>query len=400
MTPPPSGVPVSRPQETSASSLLANGPHYGIASLAEVMPAVASHLWPGVRRPSDALDVLGLPEARGYVLLLVDGLGWRQLRRELPGLSYFPHLLADAMTLTCAVPATTATSLTTLGTGLVPGRHGIVGYSFREQPGGTRVLNTLAWDGRPDPFAYQPHPTWFERLASQGVRVTSVAPGHFETSGLTLAGLRGSTFDPVSDEADVDLRLDRAVTAARSGQPCFVYLYERALDHVGHSLGTTTVQWRTALAAIDSYVERLRQLLPADVCLLVTGDHGMIDVPSERQILVEDHPQLMAQVDLLAGEGRLRQLYTQRPDGVAAAWRAVLGDRGDVLTREQAIARNWFGPVEDRVRPRLGDVLVAMRSDWAVMTKTLPHELTLVGQHGSLTPEEIEVPLLIDAGEP
>ena len=400
MTLPSSCAQVPMAAERSASSMAMDGPRYGVASLAEVMPAVASHLWPGAGRPGDARDVLGLPEARGYVLLLVDGLGWRQLRRELPGLNYFPHLLADAVELTCALPATTATSLTTLGTGLPPGRHGIVGYSFRERPGDARVLNTLAWDGQPDPFAYQPHPTWFERLAHHDVRVISVAPGHFETSGLTLAGLRGSTFDPVGEDADVDSRLDRVVAATRPGRRCFVYLYERALDHVGHSLGTNTTQWRAALTAIDSYVERLRELLPPDVCLLITGDHGMIDVPRDRQILVEDHPQLMAQVDVLAGEGRLRQLYTRRPDDVAATWREVVGERGEVLTRTQAIDRNWFGPVEDRVRPRLGDVLVAMRGNWAVMTRALAHELTLVGQHGSLTPEEIEVPLLIDAGEP
>jgi hypothetical protein len=52
--------------------------------------------------------------------------------------------------------------------------------------------------------------------------------------------------------------------------------------------------------------------------------------------------------------------------------------------------------VDDDLRERYGHVLVALRNDWAVMTRTLPRELMLVGMHGSLTAEEMLVPLLID----
>jgi hypothetical protein len=41
-------------------------------------------------------------------------------------------------------------------------------------------------------------------------------------------------------------------------------------------------------------------------------------------------------------------------------------------------------------------VLVAMRTDWAVMTRQFPRELSLVGMHGSLTAAEMTVPLFVD----
>jgi len=49
------------------------------------------------------------------------------------------------------------------------------------------------------------------------------------------------------------------------------------------------------------------------------------------------------------------------------------------------------------VRPRLGDVLVASTGDHSVLsTERFPYETSLVGMHGSLTPAEMLVPLLVD----
>ena len=85
-----------------------------------------------------------------------------------------------------------------------------------------------------------------------------------------------------------------------------------------------------------------------------------------------------------------------RPKRVADRWRDRLGPRAWVRTREEAIDEGWFGPVDSDLRERYGHVLVAMREDWAVMTHQMPRELTLIGMHGSLTPAEMLVPLLVD----
>lgn len=367
-------------------------PDYGRNTLAEVLPALAHHLAPTL----GSADVLGIPASRRYLVVMVDGLGWHLLARGLPLAGYFAELFGDAVRLTSAVPATTATSLSCLVTGAPPGQHGIVGYSFRSQPG--RVLNALSWEDGPDPESTHPLPTWFERLAAAGIKVTSVVPSHFPESGLTTATMRGGQYATVEDESYLDARVELAVAASRRGESSLVYFYERRLDHTGHTLGVASDEWARTLTRIDALVERLRQQLDPDVCLLITGDHGMIDVPKSRQLIIEDHRQLSRGVDLVAGEGRLRQLYCADPVITAARWAGFLGDRAWVYTADQAIAAGWFGPVLDRVRPRIGDVLVAMRGDWAVMTRSLPKELNLVGMHASLTSAEMSVPLLVDAG--
>ena len=136
-------------------------PEYGRSTLGEVLPAVAAHLAPEL----GSSDVLGLAAAKRYVLVMVDGLGHQLLHRTRARAPYLAELLDHGLVLTSAVPATTATSLSTLGTGCEPGRHGIVGYTFRAM---NEIINALTWDDRLDPLDFQPEPTWFEALQALG----------------------------------------------------------------------------------------------------------------------------------------------------------------------------------------------------------------------------------------
>ncbi len=365
-------------------------PDYGRSTLLEVLPAIAAHLVPDL---PGARDVFGLPQADRYVWVMVDGLGWELLNQQRARAPYLAGLLDDGWQLTSAVPSTTATSLTSLGTALSPGRHGIVGYSFRAIG---EVINALTWDDRIDPLTFQPNQTWLELLSAHEVAVSTVSLAGFEVSGLTRAALRGTRFVGLADEHDDDVRIDQVVAASRQGERSLVYAYERRLDHAGHGSGCQSETWRETLDRIDAWLEHLRGALDPETCVLITGDHGMVDVPSDHQIILEDVPGLASGLGLVGGEGRLRQLYADRPDEVAAGWRRRLGERAVVRLRDEAIEEGWFGPVDQVMRDRIGDVLVAMRGNWAVMTMARPGELTLVGQHGSLSPEEMCVPLLAD----
>ncbi len=362
-------------------------PAYGSSTLADVLPSVAARLGvPGHE------DVLGLPEAQRYVVLLVDGLGWNITQGSLAKAGFLAELITGAPRLTAGVPSTTVTSLTSLGTGLAPGQHGVAGFSFRD-PGSQHTLNALLWGSTPDPLTFQPRNTLFEQCVQAGVAATRVLPQKFEGSGLTVAGLRGGHF--VAQDDDDQARVDAVRAGAVAGDRTLVYHYIRELDHTGHTLGVASPQWQRRLGLVARFVARLRDALPADVVLLVTGDHGMVDVPGHHRVIAEDDPTLMAGVDLLAGEARFRQLYTSDPEGVAERWANRFGDRAWVRTRAQAAAEGWFGELDSRVAARFGDVVVAMRTDWGVLTTTFPKEHSLVGMHGSLTEAEMVVPLLV-----
>ncbi len=368
-------------------------PAYGVSTVAEVMPSIGARI--GV--PGCHEDVLGLPDARRYVVVLVDGLGWHAVRRSLRAAPYLASLLGDANPITAGVPSTTATSLASLGTGLPPGQHGLVGYTSRVPQTG-EILNALIWESDLVARAYQPKQTFFERAVEAGVAVTSVGLERFAASGLTEAGLRGPDFAAFEHERNAEQRIALVTDAARRGGRSLVYAYERELDHTGHVSGWESAEWLDQLTRIDDMCEQLRSRLDDDVCLIITGDHGMVDVPAERHIVIEDSTELSAGVSAIAGEGRFRQLYVdQEPvSAVVARWRSLLGERAWVRTREEAIEEGWFGPVDPEIVERYGHVLVAMRTPWAVMTRQFPRELSLVGMHGSLTAAEMLVPLFSD----
>jgi hypothetical protein len=370
-------------------------PAYGVRSLADVLPAVGFALGARVPGWSTEQPALVLPEAPAYVVFLVDALGADLLEEHAHAAPYLSSLLTPDATGTAGVPSTTATSLTSLGTGLTPGGHGVVGFTSRV-PGSDRLLNALFWDKDIDPLQWQPHRTGFQMLAASGVHVTSVNKREFRGSGLTVAAQRGGEW---IDADRVGERVAGAVTAAAL-RPSLTYLYDGDLDWTGHRYGVASAQWLQQLAIIDAEAEQLRDALPTQARLLVVADHGMVDASRpERRIDLDEDPAYRDGVALLAGEARFRHVYctSGAVDDVRARWRALLGDAALVLTREEAIACGWFGEVTAPVLPRLGDVVAAARDDWGLFSSVdFPYELRLIGLHGSLTPAEMRIPLLVD----
>jgi hypothetical protein len=364
-------------------------------TLADVLPAAAASLGVQVRAGDTA--GLALPPARTVVVLLVDGLG-DQMLAERGGHAPFLRSLRSgpsSLTLASGFPSTTATSMGMLGTGLLPGAHGLVALDVLD-PDRDVLFNELLWDPQVDPRRWQPSQTVFEKVAAAGLDVIRIGPGFFDGSGLTEAVQRGGVFVAAQSlEQRVNAAL-AAVAAARSG---LVYVYWGDLDKAGHEHGCTSWRWIEELERIDSFTRRLAEGLPSDALLLVTADHGMVDVPFENRLDLAFEPDLAAGIRHVGGEPRSLQLHC-RPgavDDVVATWRERLGSEMTVLTREEAVSGNWFGPVSDHVLARIGDVVTSAVGPVAVVDSRTARAqiLRLIGFHGARTPAETLIPLLV-----
>lgn len=356
-----------------------------------------THLLPSIEaRLSGTAPIIDLPGGRKYVVFLVDGLGELQVRDYAEDAEWMGGVRGRREPLTSAVPSTTATSLSSLGTGRPPGEHGIVGYSFLD-PAHDQILNALTWEGGPvDVDGFRCSETWYSRLNQLGHATACISLARFEHSALQQLAFHGTRHYGVEKEGDVHLTAE--LLEAALAEQDVIYCYERRLDHIGHSKGVGSWQWLDMLAEVDDAIQHLTDILPDDVVLIVTGDHGMINIPAEHRIVIEDQPALDGW-RLVGGEGRFRQIYTRKPAALARRWQDFLGERAHVLTRDEAVGAGWFGPVvSDVVAERIGDVVVAMLGDWALMSTAFPKEFSLVGMHGSLSPEEMTVPLLTHGG--
>jgi len=358
------------------------------ARITEIIPAVAAALG----APFDASPGWTLPPADAYVVALVDGMGEVLLREHADEAPFLNSL--EGLPAISELPSTTVTSLTSLGTALPPSSHGMVGYTCRI-PGTDRLLNALVWDKDVVPEEWQPLPTAFERLARKHVAVSVVGARDYAISGLTGVSQRGAVYLSADRFGE---RLAHAVSASRH-KPSLTYVYDGDLDWIGHRHGVDSPQWRAQLRLIDSSLEQLRAALPASVRLVITADHGMIDIPTHRKFDVDSSPGLRQGVALIGGEARFRYLYCEPDlaDNVARRWReAISEDDATILTFEEAQAAGWFGAADARIRPRFGDVVVASLRDFAVMSSVdNQHEFKLVGVHGSITERETRIPLLV-----
>jgi len=222
-----------------------------------------------------------------------------------------------------------------------------------------------------------------------------VGQREFAKSGFTRAALRGGDYHGVHSVGDL---VATVVRMLGEGRRSFVYAYDPTLDRTGHVRGVDSLAWRLQLAHVDLLVRQLVERLPRDAALVVTGDHGMVDLRAEQRLDLADEPELATGVRLLAGEARARHVYA-RPGAagdVLATWRALVGDAMWVLPGEQAVEAGWFGPrLADHVRPRIGDVVAAAFGPIGVVQREIdPTQAQLTGHHGSLTSAELLVPFL------
>ncbi|HYZ68085.1 MAG TPA: alkaline phosphatase family protein [Mycobacterium sp.] len=373
-------------------------PNPNLPHLADVVPSVLSAMGvAGFDGPIPLRD-----GSSGACVLLVDGLGAELLdtyAEDAPVLSGL-----RGRTLQVGFPSTTVAGLAALGTGCRSGEHGMVGLSFRLP--GADVVNALGWRPHPTgrdlrdklpPEQVQPIPTTFERAAAAGVAVSVVSGAQFTGSGLTRAVLRGGLYVGVHALGDLAACVRSAV--ADGG---FCYGYHSELDLLGHVYGPGSTAWRMQLRQVDRLVESIVEGLPPGGLLAVVADHGMVAIDAAAVVDIDACEPLLDGVKAIGGEPRARHVYVAdgASDSVLAAWRETLAQRAWVVSRDEAIAAGWFGDrVTDDARFRIGDVVAAARGDAGMMRRTVePLWSALVGQHGSLTTAEQQVPLLLAYG--
>lgn len=334
--------------------------------------------------------------AQSAIVFLVDGLGAHNLAARRGHARFLGAVGGRRDVARTVFPSTTAAALTSLLTGTAPGAHGIVGYRARI-PGTDLAPNQLhGWetDGL-DPRTWQRRTPLFEMHAASGRDAFVVSRASYTGTGFTEATLRGAEFFP-SDDLDERVRLAADLAARHPGS--ITYLYAPELDTAGHRDGWESDRWTDALERVDAAARRLAETIGPRTGAVVTADHGMVDVPAHKHVLLRDGDPLIDDIALIGGEPRMLHLYAHegRADAMASRWKNDEAARAWVLTRDEAIAAGLFGPVDDEVRDRIGDVVVAARGRFAYYDDREPDKRPqrMVGQHGSLTDEERTVPLL------
>ncbi len=308
-------------------------PDYAGAGLQAVMPALLAHLTRGAALPTwFPAPVAG---ASQIVLLVLDGLGAEQLQSRAP---LAPVLSSgEGRAITSVAPSTTATALTTLVTGTVPAAHGVVGYRVALDG---KVMNVLQWslDGvdarvKVPAHVFQPCSSFPGATAP----VPVVTRNDYGPTGFTAAHLGPAELHRWYTPAGLVTGVRQLVTA---GAP-FVYAYYEGIDKVAHAQGLGE-HYDDELRAVDRLVADVLDVLPVGTALVVTADHGQVDVGSSIAVL---GPEIMRHVRLISGEGRFRWLHVSpgATADVTAAAGELYGDEAWVRTRRAGDRRRMAG---------------------------------------------------------
>ncbi len=365
-------------------------PDYRGACIANVVPTLITG-----NDPPEAGPEWLPPAARRadqVVLLVLDGLGWEQLRART---ALAPTLSgADGMPrpITSVAPTTTACALTSITTGRPPSDHGLLGYRLALDG---QILNVLRWtlgsglarDVRRQVPARRLQP--FPSFAGAGRTVPVVSKSEFGGTGFTAAHLGNSPLHGYGVSSSLPVEVGRLL---RQGEP-LVYAYYDGLDRVAHGNGLGEL-YDAELVAVDRLVSDLVEQLPPGAALVVTADHGQVDVGSNVELLGRE---VMASVQFLSGEGRFRWVHA-RPGAAADLEESLTEQYGEstwVMARDRIIDEGIFGgPLRDELIDRLGDVALLPHQPIAFVDPADTGESRLQSRHGSLTAEELLVPLV------
>jgi hypothetical protein len=358
-------------------------PDYAGANVRGIIPAL---LGPG--KWNESLPAW-FPELVGHaeqvVLLILDGLGWEQLRERRALMPALSSMVGGAIT--TVAPSTTATALSSIATGLTPAEHGLLGY--RMMMGG-EVINVLRWntssgDRRRShpPRDVQPYSAFL------GHEIPVVSPADLQGTAFSEAHLRGSR--PVGWRAvsAISVEVGRELRAGER----FVYAYYGGIDKTAHERGFGDF-YDAELRFADRLVADVLDALPPGAVLLVTADHGQVHVGDQ---IIDPAPELLAMVAAQSGEGRFRWWHAQRgaTEELVAGTTELYGDHAWVVTRQQMIDEEWFGPtLAQPIAARLGDVALVAHQPVSFYDPADSGPFELICRHGSLTASEVLVPFV------
>jgi predicted AlkP superfamily pyrophosphatase or phosphodiesterase len=342
-------------------------------------------------------SVQGLPNAlelqgkRSVCVILVDGLGSANLKAAGAHAGFLNS--QKSIPASCYYPATTATSIVSFATGMPPWETGFLGYQVFDRLEGTKRNLLTGWESYEQAQEFQSKQTISEQAFNQGIDFYTIAPAAYENSGFTAATMRGARF---LGTKSIQERFEAAKKLMATKESKLIYLYVPELDQAAHAKGWKSNEWLNLLESLDSEISGLARGLGKNAGLIVTADHGVIDVQSADQIYLDE---IISEDELIDVGGDTRGLFlylkdAERYEAVIEVLESRLSDSCYILTAKQLVQAGYWKPTS--FTHLLPEIIVLAKKEVALYHRSFAKRksLEMIGHHGSVSPAELSIPLI------
>jgi predicted AlkP superfamily pyrophosphatase or phosphodiesterase len=324
------------------------------------------------------------------VVIMVDGLGAENLAANSSS-ARFLSSISQADQVFSGFPSTTVVSLGSFATGVDSSKHGLFGYRIFDRST-SESINLLSGV---DKYSVLDYLLCESISETSDVDVHAITLAEYENSGMTRA-----TMNKAEHHFAATITERFEIAAALCGQPNrLIYLYVPELDQAAHRFGVNSNQWRELLSELDVAVAGFAQCLGERVGVLVTADHGIIDISQDRHVYLDLISELEGKVLDVGGDPRVAYVYLQpnaNQQQIVTAIDDYCSGRVETFRPDELVELGLWQAELLELSDLLPDLIVIAIADVAIYHRNFARttSLKMVGQHGALSDVEIKVPLI------
>lgn len=395
-------------------------PNYSGMGLANVAPTILKHFGVASKNhfpiSEDFLDYSVFNGIKKIVLMTLDGFGYDMLLDEIKANKplAFSDLVQNGQMfpLTSVSPSTTVTALSSLSTAMTPQEHGMLGYRMylRELK---VIMNMIAFENvthSNEPMtlnlpSFFPFKTTTMHLKDVGINSYVITRNKYIESPMSMMNYRGSKGLPYIDSSDMFVRTKKLLEENHN-KKTFINMYWDRIDSICHEYGKNSDEHLAEMEKIDfgllrHFIEKLSNDAKKDTLLLITADHGHINVPFDNLTNLGSHTSL-GKLLAIPPSGESRFVYFHAKKGKAKDVMKHLenefGKEAIVMESKELLKQGFFGlnTPWSETSSRIGDVVLIPKEDngFVYPYKGDMSDRMMIGRHGGMSKEEMLVPLI------
>jgi hypothetical protein len=401
-------------------------PQYGQRCISEIPNIILNLFEAGNEKTKFYSKTVTQPEGiNKVVLLVIDGFGFNQFLKHLKENRFLTNLTnqGEVHPLTSVFPSQTTNALTTLNTGLTPQEHGLFEYFIYLKDIG--VVNALQFERlgpklkdrrinkRFDPRILLLHDKNIHNTLKQnGISTFTHVNVSNAFNVLSQLIFNGSKIIPSLKSSDTVVRL-RKNLEENNGKNAYFFVHLDTLDTIAHEYGPDSYEYSAELSSITyllnrELVQKLEPKTAKETLLLITADHGGLNVDPRETIYLNCFPKAILNLQVGKNQkaimpmGGPRELFLHIKEEKLVETKEWLvqriGNKAQIIETKEAAEKGLFGlGIPDKeVFERTGNLMILPYGNETVWYENSEGDkISFLGQHGGLHAEEMLVPFAI-----